>query len=165
MSQGSTQGTTRFNPDQSLMSGGRTEAGGMLHTSVMTHDSQGRRKFSPFKMVPKQLEVPDPSDRLVHQQLYEHLRDVKAEREAATHESEHDMVLREKVDKDLKEFQIYCRTQEQLQRNISNQAYRAGIRKSMAESQISARFERAVYTSQFEQRGHYRQIIDPGALE
>jgi len=35
----------------------------------------------------------------------------------------------------------------------------------MAESQISARFERAVYTSQFEQRGHYRQIIDPGALE
>ena len=63
----STMGTTRFNPDQSLMKAMDTGYG-TFHISMMT-DGSVKKPFSPMNnksAKKKDLVVPNPNDRVVH---------------------------------------------------------------------------------------------------
>ena len=82
----STQPTARYNPEQSVLSAGGKTDGGMFHTSMMSEEQSqmiGRKPLSPFKLPPKEIVVPDPNDRVVHQRLYEYLRSEKERRDSA----------------------------------------------------------------------------------
>ena len=100
---GSTQGTTReFDPGQSLMSRGKMEE--QFQTSVLTDHSQFKKPVSPFKLPKKDIVVPDPNDEVVHQRLYEFLRDEKVRRDRERVGESSDKKLTEKIDKELREF-------------------------------------------------------------
>ena len=93
------------------MSGGKAE--GPFHSSMMTERSQ-RKPVSPFKQPKKEIVVPNPSDRVVHRQLYEFLRAEKVRRDRQQEDDPEEQKLYEKVDRQLKEFQDAELQQEKL---------------------------------------------------
>ena len=52
-----------------------------------------KKTLSPFKLPRKEIIVPDPNDRIVHQRLYEYLRDEKARRDKEQYEASEEHVF------------------------------------------------------------------------
>ena len=97
----STLGTTRMNPDMSIMSGANMKPEDQFQFSLMTDEHSIKKPLSPFKQMPKkELVVPNPNDKVVHQKLYEFLRAEKERRSNDQHEmAAEEQRMKEFVDK------------------------------------------------------------------
>lgn len=77
----STLGTNRLDPGMSIISGANMKPEDHFHMSLMTDEGFNKKPMSPFKqIVKKELVVPNPNDKVVHQKLYEFLRAEKVRR-------------------------------------------------------------------------------------
>ena len=94
-------GTTRMNPDMSIMSGANLKPEDHFQFSIMTENHSIKKPLSPFKHLPKkELVVPNPNDKVVHQKLYEFLRAEKERRSNVQYETAgEEQKLKEFVDK------------------------------------------------------------------
>ena len=63
--------------------------------------------ISPFRSPRKEIVVPDPNDRIVHQKLFEFLRDEKERRDQEKVVETEEQKRNSMIDKQLRDFDLY----------------------------------------------------------